>query len=115
LLNAVPEIDRTRDDLSLYSIQEDVTVDPAELTPDGWGGVSIVDEKAVIQYGPPSVKFTCPTAFTCYGHIVVDGEEQVYWLERYETPIAIAAGGLLQVALTFALWGACPPLPPGCS
>jgi hypothetical protein len=115
LLDEPPEIDRTLADLTDYPVKGDVVVDPDGLELAGWGEPVVSNEKAVIQFGPPVVKCLCPTSFSCTGHAIADEDDQVFWIERYDTPVAVTGGGLLQVAVTLAFWGECPPLPGGCS
>lgn len=110
LLGSAPPIDRTKVALSDYTIITTVTPDLYELNPTEANLATIVDQRAVGQWGPPAYTYTATADIVVYGIVVATDEGEVQWFDRFTTPVAVTSGQSIQVLPAFRATSECPPL-----
>ncbi len=110
LLGAAPPLDRTKVALSDYTVITDVVPTVHDLLTSAASMATIVEQRAVVQWGPPAYTFTVGAAATVYGIMVATDEGEVQWFDRFTTPISLEAGQTIQVLPAFRATSECPPL-----
>lgn len=110
LLGAAPPLDRTRVDKSQYTILG--TVDPVahEIDSSMTALATIVDGRAVVQWGPPALVYAATENCTVYGIVVINEENKVSWFDRFNTPVTLETGQTISVIPAYRATSECPPL-----
>lgn len=111
LLAAQPPLDRTKTAVSDY-VPAGSKASPLDwtLTFEEVTGPAIVNGRAVVQWGPPGLTFNVLESFTCWGFLVGGADDQVLWVDRFDTPQVVAMGGFVTVVPAIAITSEYPPL-----
>lgn len=103
LLVSEPPDDWTVSHIEEFDISDEFEPSMIDVTRGDWQEAVSVDDAGAIQAGPPSLKFTSLGTQTVYGYVFTDGQVDVLWFDRFETPIDCEIGGLVQVIPEFTL------------